>query len=136
VSGVYLSFHREGTAQFTQMFDGFTDCFVNALIANLIFTAAVAVGCAVLLVPGIIAGLMFSQTFYLLRDNPEMSGTDALMASKEMMQGHKMELLTLQLSFIPWFLLCVLVIPALYVVPYYSATMAAYYEELRAQEGF
>lgn len=136
VAGVYLGFLRQGKSEFMRMFDGFSDCFVASLLANIIQTVAVSVGMVLLIVPGVILALMFSQTFYILRDHPDMSGPDALMASKDMMQGHKMELFKLQLSFIPWFLACVLVIPALYVVPYFTAAMAAFYENLRRENNF
>jgi uncharacterized membrane protein len=134
--GVYLSFLRQGKSDFIRLFDGFTDCFVAALIAYLIVTIATAVGCVLLLVPGIIVALMFSQTFFILRDHPDMSGLDAAMASKDMMKGHKAELFVLWLSFLPWFLLCVLVLPLLYVGPYCQATLTVYYEQLRQESGF
>ena len=51
------------------------------------------------------------------------------------MDGHKLEYFLLQLSFLPWMLLCVLIFPALYVVPYISATNAAYYDYLLVNRG-
>lgn len=60
-----------------------------------------------LVVPGIIAFLRYSMTFYILADNPGMSGFSAIKKSKEMMKGHKKELFILCLSFIPWGLLCI-----------------------------
>lgn len=136
IAGVYLSFLRQGKAEFVRMFDGFSDCFVASLIANIINSIAVSLGCVLLIVPGIIISLMFSQAFYILRDHPDMSGIDALMASKDMMYGHKMDLFKLWLSFIPWFLLCVLVIPALYVIPYFTASITAFYENVKMENNF
>lgn len=136
IAGVYLGFLREGKSEFVRMFDGFSSCFVPALLANIIISVATAVGFVLLVVPGIILGLMFSQTFYILRDHPDMSGIDAIKASMAMMDGHKMELFKLQLSFIPWFLTCVLVIPTLYVIPYFTASITAFYENLKQQNEF
>ena len=136
ICGVYLSFLREGKAEFSQMFDGFTECFVASLIANLVMGFAVGLGCVLLLIPGIVLSLMFSQTFFILRDHPDLSGIDAMMASKDMMAGHKGEYFVLMLSFIPWFMLCVFVLPIFYVVPYFTATMTAYYDQLSAENQF
>ena len=136
IAGVYLGFLRQGKSAVERMFDGFTECFVPSLIANIVNSIAVGLGMVLLIVPGIIVALMFSQAFYILRDHPDMGGMDALMASKDMMQGHKMELFKLQLSFIPWFLACILVIPILYVGPYFTATMTAFYENLKQENDF
>ena len=136
IAGVYLGFLRQGKSSVERMFDGFTECFIPALIANIINSVAVTLGCILLLVPGIIVALMFSQTFYILRDHPDMSGMDALMASKDMMQGHKMELFKLELSFIPWFLTCILVIPMFYVIPYFTASITAFYEYVKQENDF
>ena len=135
-AAVYLSFLREGKSPFTRLFDGFSQCFVASVIASLIVGIAVGVGLALLIIPGIILSLMFSQTFYILRDHPDMDGLSAVKASMDMMKGHKMELFKLELSFIPWFIACVLVLPLFYVIPYYTATITAYYENLKQESGF
>jgi len=86
-----------------------------------------------LVVPSIIKGLSYSQATYILVDNPEISAGDALKESMRIMDGHKMELFVLQLSFIPWVLLIsvTLGIAALYVGPYINTTYANYYRYVR-----
>lgn len=77
--------------------------------------------------------LEYSQAIYVFTDEPERGTKYALEKSKELMEGHKIELLILQLSFIGWFLLTGLTfgILLLYVQPYMSTTLAAYYDALK-----
>ena len=88
-----------------------------------------------LIVPGIILSLSYSQSAYILADKADesMSPIDILKKSREMMYGHKMELFTLQLSFIGWLLLGTLTLGILYIwiVPYMQVTYTLYYEELK-----
>ena len=64
------------------LFKGF-DRFVETLIAGLLYSVAVSIGTALLIVPGIIIGLGFSMTFFIMADDPNISGIDALKMSLE-----------------------------------------------------
>ena len=44
-----------------------------------------------LLVPGIIKSISYSMTYYIMRENPGMSGEQAIQRSMAMMRGHKMQ---------------------------------------------
>lgn len=61
------------------------------------------------IVPGIIASLRYSQAFYILIDDPSKGIMQCIRESKEMMKGNKGKIFCLQLSFIPWMLLVMLV---------------------------
>ena len=88
-----------------------------------------------LIIPGIIKSLAYSMTYFISKDHPEYSINECIEASKKMMYGHKWELFVLQLSFIGWFLLCILTlgIGLLWALSYYQTTFAHYYEELKAE---
>ncbi|HAT55300.1 MAG TPA: hypothetical protein DCW31_08715 [Lactobacillus sp.] len=102
----------------------------------------VVIGFFLLIIPGIIFALMFSQTVYVykdLHDSDSQAGVwtgvmRSLTLSRQLMDGHKGEYLVLQLSFIGWWLLVAVSfgIAEIWVAPYYNATMAAYYDELEA----
>lgn len=85
-----------------------------------------------LLIPGIIKACSYSQAMYILADNPNLSPTEAINRSKEMMQGHKMEYFLLNLSFLGWTFLGVFTFGILYIwlIPYMQATFASYYKRL------
>ena len=82
-----------------------------------------------------IACFRYSLTYYILADNPEMSGSAAIKKSKEMMIGHKWELFVLLFSFFWWYLLCFITfgIAVIYVNPYINATMVNFYEKLKLE---
>ena len=83
-----------------------------------------------LVIPGIIKAYSYSMTFYILRENPEMTAGDAITASQKMMDGHKMDLFLLSLSFIGWAILASITfgIGYLWLIPYIYTAYAAFYE--------
>lgn len=88
--------------------------------------------------PGIIAALRYSQSFYILAENPDMSIRDCVNESKAMMSGRLWELFVLQLSFILWELLICFTcgLATLYVAPYMQVTLAGYYLSLKPYNSY
>lgn len=87
-----------------------------------------------LIVPGIIKSLAYSLAPFILADNPELSANQAINESMKMMKGHKMDLFLIMLGYMGFALLSILAlgIPLLWVVPYYQAVLAKFYEEVKA----
>ncbi len=86
-------------------------------------------------VPGIIKLISYSQTYYILNDNPMLAYDRAIERSMAMMEGHKWEYFCLCISFIGWILLGILTlgIGFLWITPYVSKTLALFYEDLKAE---
>ncbi|KAA8457111.1 DUF975 family protein [Weissella paramesenteroides] len=91
-----------------------------------------------LIVPGIIKTYSYSQAPLLYADDVragrEISSITAyLKKSEEMMRGYRMKLFWLQVSFILWWIFSALTygVAAIFVVPYYQATMAEFYLAVR-----
>ena len=82
-----------------------------------------------LIIPGIMASLSYAMAPFILAENPEMTASEAIAASKEMMDGHKWELFCLNFSFIGWELLSMVTlgVGALVLNPYMNAAQAAFY---------
>lgn len=85
------------------------------------------------IVPECSRGLAYSQAVYIYRDylnsgNP-ITYREAMRESMKLMDGHKMELFELNLSFLGWYLLSAITfnLVNLYVLPYYYQTRANYY---------
>ena len=80
----------------------------------------------------IIAVYSYSQAVYFALDNPDMSATNTLRASKQAMRGHKWEYFVLELSFLGWAILTGLTfgILSIWVYPYQFTTFANYYNAL------
>ena len=89
-----------------------------------------------LIVPGIVKAFAYSQMYFLMAENPDMSAADAQKKSIEMMRGHKGELFVLYLSFIGWMLLAELTfgILLIWLAPYISTTFANFHLKLLEKE--
>lgn len=85
------------------------------------------------IVPGIVKSYSYSQTSFLMRENPELGGEQAIQLSMKMMKGHKAELFLLDLSFIGWGFLCIftLFIGYFWLGPYMVTARAEFYKELK-----
>lgn len=85
------------------------------------------------IIPGIIAGLRYSQAFFILAENPDKGIRECVNESKELMSGRLWEFFVLQLSFILWLLLTMVTcgLAGLYVQPYMQITYAGYYLSLK-----
>ena len=86
------------------------------------------------IIPGIIKTYSYAMTPYILHENPELSASEAIHRSRMMMRGHKFDLFYLYLSFIGWFLLCLLTagIGFLWLAPYVDTSLAAFYEDVKS----
>ncbi|AOF48100.1 MAG: DUF975 family protein [Tetragenococcus halophilus] len=90
-----------------------------------------------LVIPGIIKGYSYSQSYFIYYDTYEKTGEtprylDSITASRHLMDGFKAKLFFLDLSFIGWHILSFLTlgIGYLWLMPYIYATKAAFYDSL------
>ena len=123
----------------SRIFDGYKD-FGRIFITILLMQVYTFLWTLLFIIPGIIVSYGMELVPYILADNPGMGIMDVIRASWNMMKGHKWELFVLDLSFIGWRILCMIpllgtVLGLLYVNPYYTATRAQFYEELKAIKG-
>lgn len=77
--------------------------------------------------------LGYAMAPFIIHDIPTISVTEALRLSRQMMNGFKLKLFLLYLSFIGWFLLsaCTCYIGLLWLIPYIFTSYANFYENLR-----
>jgi len=87
-------------------------------------------------IPGIIASYSYAMTGYILAEHPELTASEAIERSKEMMSGNRLRLFCLQFSFIGWGILCsfTLGIGNLWLIPYRQTAEAAFYREISGTE--
>jgi len=127
-----LSISRKKEARVAQIFDGFNN-FGTALAAYLLVALFVILWLLLLIVPGIIAALAYSQTFFIIADDKDIRPMDALRKSKKMMYGYKWKLFCLGLRFIGWVLLSMLTlgILLLWIYPYMYVSYAKFYDDIK-----
>ena len=96
----------------------------------------IALWSLLLVVPGIIKAYSYRMVPYILAEDPDISGRDAITLSRQLMDGQKWNTFVLDLSFIGWDLLSALtggLLGLFYVNPYKHATGAELYQVLRDQ---
>ncbi len=132
---VYLNLAKGVEPSAGNAFDGFDD-FWTAFKVSFLVGLYTFLWSLLFVIPGIIKGYSYSQAMYVAAENPGISATEAIERSKAMMEGHKMELFILMLSFIGWSLLADLTCGILYIwlIPYMSATMVNFYNAVKPEE--
>lgn len=115
------------------LFSGFPR-FRDGLVMHLIRTVLTVAGSLLAVVPGLVVRYGFAMAPYILAEDPTCTGRESLKRSWEMMKGHKLELLMLELSFIGWEILSAFSFGAgpLFLNPYKAAARAGFYRTLRA----
>ncbi|AQY52278.1 hypothetical protein PWEIH_09271 [Listeria weihenstephanensis FSL R9-0317] len=118
--------------------------------ASLLILIFVVCWTFLLFIFGLVKSYSYSQTFRLMRDNPDLGALEAITLSRNRMRGHKFNLFLLQLSFILWFIIPIGVQIAgiatgnqnlevlagflyfailIFIGPYYQTTNAVFYRE-------
>ena len=124
---------KNKTPEIEDLMYGFSDDnFLRGMVGYLLYSIFTFLWSPLLIVPGIIKAISYSQMYYIMIDHPEMDASAAIKKSMQLMEGHKWEYFVLELSFIPWYLLVGLTFGLMYiwVGPYVATTKAAYYREI------
>ena len=132
VSLFWLKLSRKDNPEIANLFEGFNS-FLSAWGAYLLMTLIVFGGFLLLVIPGIYWACTYAMTFYIIADNPNCGGNEALVKSREMMYGHKMK-------FFRFYLRCMalMILGAIpcglgwfVVIPWMSIAMAKFYDDIR-----
>ena len=121
-----------GDPQLGDLFSCFSR-FADALVLRLLMGLFIFLWSLLLVIPGIIAAYSYAMAPYILAEDANCTPMEALRRSKEMMNGKKMDLFLLELSFIGWALLSALTLGVgnLFLTPYVAASKAAFYRGLQ-----
>ncbi|MBE5935929.1 MAG: DUF975 family protein [Lachnospiraceae bacterium] len=79
--------------------------FIKAIILTLVETILIALWMCLLIIPGIIKSYSYSMSLYILIKHPEYSILDCITESRHIMNGNKMNLFSLHVSFLGYYLL-------------------------------
>ncbi len=128
-----LSISRNQDAKLEQIFQGFNN-FGTALGAYLLMNLFALLWMLLLIIPGYIAAISYSMTFYILADDNSIGAMDAIDKSKKMMDGYKWKFFCLNLRFLGWALLCGLTlgIGFLWLIPYMRVSSVKFYDDVKA----
>lgn len=128
---LFLRFHDSGTANINYLFKGFNN-IGKAIGLNIVMGIFVFLWSLLLIIPGIIAAIRYSQAMIILAENPDIGIMEAINRSKEIMAGVKAKYFFLQLSFLGWALLCLLTlgIGYLWLSPYMYTSYIIFYKDI------
>lgn len=126
---------------FKGVFSGFIDGrFPTTFLTSLLVGIFTYLWTCLLVIPGIVKSYSYSMAPYIMRDyytsGKKPEATEAITASRHLMDGHKAELFLLDLSFIGWGILGVITcgIGFLWITPYYRQTKANFYRNLAGDQ--
>ena len=128
--------HREESVDLENLFEGFRrGRYVRVFCALFLVNLFTFLWALLLIIPGIMKAFSYALTPYILLDEPELTAKQAISRSCEIMQGRRWKLFCLYFSFIGWGILCLLTfgIGFLWLAPYINASIAAFYEDARAE---
>jgi|SRR5690625_2288142 len=127
-----LNVYRKKEFQFENMLEPFKKNFVNTLTTYLLKMVFIFLWSLLFVIPGIIKTFSYAMTDYILVDNPDLTANEAIKESQKMMNGNKLRLFILHLSFIGWYLLSILTlgIGLVFLIPYIKAAETAFYLDL------
>lgn len=133
---VMLNVFKGEDVDFGILFEGFQD-YGRILGTKLLQGVYTFLWSLLLFIPGVIKHYSYAMTDYILKEEPEMRNNAAIERSMAMMDGYKMKLFMLDLSFIGWAILCLFTfgIGYFFLQPYIQVSHAAFYNDLKAQQG-
>ena len=133
-----LNISRDNNPEIDNLFIPFKTSWVNAILAYFMMGVLVAVGFILLIIPGIIAILMFSQVFFIMGEDNEISAYDALVKSMNMMKGYKWKFFRIALRIIGLAILCIftLGIGFIWLLPYQNVVYAKFYDDIKNNPSF
>ena len=114
------------------LFDGVRNDLGDNIIIGILNGVFIALWSLLFVIPGIVKSYSYSMAYYIKLDHPEYTPTEAITESRRLMDGNKMRLFCLHLSFIGWAIVCffTLGIGMLWLIPYMNAANAEFYQDL------
>ena len=126
-----LDLADRGNPAFETLF-GYFSYWKTAAVSKLLQSVYVLLWSLLFIIPGILAAYSYAMTEFILAENPDLTASEAIAQSKEIMYGNRWRLFCLHFSFIGWDILSSLTlgIGNLWLRPYKQAANAAFYREI------
>lgn len=121
---------------FAVLFDGFKDDFGGTVLLGLLKSIFIFLWTLLLIIPGIVKSYSYAMSTYIQQDAENKDWKACIDKSRKMMDGYKMKLFLLDLSFIGWYIVGALCfgVGVLFVMPYHYQARTEFYEELKGAE--
>ncbi len=137
-SKLFMKLHYEDQTDLKVLFDGFsTKHYLTNVLVMVLRIIFLILWTFLFIIPGLIKNYSYAMVPFILADENTDDATrnNAITKSREIMNGHKLELFIIDLSFIGWFILSAFtfgILFVLYVQPYYIQTRAIFYDKIKS----
>ena len=131
----FLNVHDDNKLEINTIFNPFKEVWLNSVLAYFMMVVIISIGFILLVVPGIIATLMFSQVLYIIAEDNKIDPYNALVKSKKMMEGNKWKFFKIIMRILLLAIVCIITlgIGFIWLAPYQNAVYAKFYKV--AKEG-
>ena len=131
----FLKYRKNHPVEIGELFKSYTDkTFINVAKVSIIKDLSIFLWTMLCIIPGIIKTYEYAAVDYILSVNPSMDYKRAFELSRKIMQGHKLELFELYISFLGWHILSVFtcgLLSILYISPYMAIAEAEFFAYVR-----
>lgn len=132
VKSFFLNLTR-GEAEMQDVISPFKRAYDRAVIILFLRNVKIVLWSLLLIVPGFYKAYEYAMVPYIVAEEPNIGTKEAFRRSKELMNGNRLRLFRLQLSFIGWYILSAIPLFAgfIFLAPYTNTAYALFYEELK-----
>ena len=126
------------TADLNVVVEGFTKQDISRVIVmSLLKYLYLFLWSLLFLIVGIVKSYSYALTEYIAINDDKLTATECITKSREIMNGHKMELFKLDLSFIWWYILCCFIpFIAIWLIPYIMQTRMIFLYEKNNENNY
>ena len=132
-----LKQHDGKEAAFGDLFSKF-DYFGTGFAQHFLRSLYTFLWTLLFIIPGIMKSYSYAMTPFILAENPNLTASQAIQRSENLMDGYKSDLFMLDLSFIGWSILAGLTLNLGHIAlnPYRNAAYAAFYRQIQAEKQY
>ncbi len=131
----FMKLRRNHKVEINEVVANFRDkTFLNIAKISVLKFIYVMLWSLLFIIPGIIKDFEYWAIDYILAVRPDLSKDEAFRLSKTIMNGNKLDLFVLELSFLGWNILSMLtfsVVGVFYANPYIQATHVEFFDKIR-----
>lgn len=102
----------------------------RVLKANVLIAIFTFLWSLLFVIPGIVKTASYAMTNYLLEKDDSLSASEAILLSRQIMHGYKLEFFILRYSFFFWNIVALFQLTNFYVMPYQNVTEIQFLDTL------
>lgn len=131
LNGYMMGFVQNDTFNRDAIFAPYDDTF-KIIGASILMSFVIMIGFIFFIIPGIYLAFSYALVPYLLVTNKDLSITETLELSRKMMNGNKLDLFVLGISFLGWMLLvpCTFGIILIWLYPYMMTATTKFFVDI------